>query len=40
MVLTEGFTGEKLGTEVTCDHGVNIAGVLVDSDLMVTTELF
>ena len=39
MVLTEGFTGEELGTEITIDHGVTIAGVLMDLDLMITTEL-
>ena len=39
MILTEGFTGEKLGTEVTSEHGVTIARVLMNSDFMVTTEL-
>ena len=40
MVLTEGFTGEKLGTEVTCEHGISIAwDLMMNPDLMFPTQL-
>ena len=34
MVITEGFTGKKLGTEITFE-----AQVTMDSNFMVTTQL-
>ena len=39
MVLTERFTGEKLGTKVTCEHGISIAWDLMNPDLMIPTKL-